>query len=177
MRLNKILEKCSSDFTRNNDKNLNIKGISTNSLEIKNNFIFGAIKGENYNGEKFINSLSKYRDLVIVISKRSNVEKEIKDKFNFIKVSNVRSFVSDIASIIYKNKINEIIAVTGTNGKTSVADYTRQIWELDKIKSSSIGTLGIIYKNQQISSNLTTPQSLDLQKALSNISKNGCKKV
>ena len=177
MKLNKILENCSLKFTRNNDKNFNIKGISTNSLEIKNNFIFGAIKGKNFNGEKFINSFSKYKDIVIIISNRSNLDEEIKEKFNIISVTNVRSFVSDIASIVYKNQIDEIIAVTGTNGKTSVADYTRQIWEQNKVKSSSIGTIGIIYNNQKINSYLTTPESLDLQKAFSRLSKNGCKKI
>ena len=120
MKLNKILENCSSKFTRNNDKNVNIEGISTNSTEMKNNYIFGAIKGKNFNGENFINSFSKYKDVVIVISKRSNVDKDIKNKFNIIIVSNVRSFISDIANIVYKNQIDEIIAVTGTNGKTSV---------------------------------------------------------
>lgn len=177
MKLNKILENCSSKFTRNNDKNVNIEGISTNSTEMKNNYIFGAIKGKNFNGENFINSFSKYKDVVIVISKRSNVDKDIKNKFNIIIVSNVRSFISDIANIVYKNQIDEIIAVTGTNGKTSVADYTRQIWEQNKLKASSIGTLGIIYNDQKINSFLTTPQSIDLQKALSKLSENGCKKV
>jgi UDP-N-acetylmuramyl tripeptide synthase len=177
MKLKKILENCSSKFIRNNDKNINIEGISTNSTEMKNNYIFGAIKGKNFNGENFINSFSKYKDVVIVISKRSNVDKDIKNKFNIIIVSNVRSFISDIAKIVYKNQIDEIIAVTGTNGKTSVADYTRQIWEQNKLKASSIGTLGIIYNDQKINSYLTTPQSIDLQKALSKLSKNGCKKV
>ena len=177
MKLKKILENCSSKFIRNNDKNINIEGISTNSTEMKNNYIFGAIKGKNFNGENFINSFSKYKDVVIVISKRSNVDKDIKNKFNIIIVSNVRSFISDIAKIVYKNQIDEIIAVTGTNGKTSVADYTRQIWEQNKLKASSIGTLGIIYNDQKINSYLTTPQSIDLQKAISKLSKNGCKKV
>ena len=68
MKLNKILENCSSKFTRNNDKNVNIEGISTNSTEMKNNYIFGAIKGKNFNGENFINSFSRLLEVLIFLS-------------------------------------------------------------------------------------------------------------
>ena len=63
MKLNKILENCSSKFTRNNDKNVNIKGISTNSTEMRNNYIFGAIKGKNFNGENFMREYKKNKIL------------------------------------------------------------------------------------------------------------------
>ena len=56
----------------------------------------------------------------------------------------MRKLFSEIASIIYKNSINEKVAITGTNGKTSISDYVRQIWEKLNFQAASIGTLGII---------------------------------
>ena len=51
MKLEKFLKNCQSKFTVENFKNINLKGISTNSREIKDNFLFGAIKGKKFNGE------------------------------------------------------------------------------------------------------------------------------
>ena len=71
-----------------------------------------------------------------------------------------------------KNSIKETVAVTGTNGKTSISDYTRQLWKHLNFKSASIGTLGLIYKNKKIDeSKLTTPDTVTLHKQLKFISK------
>ena len=68
--------------------------------------------------------------------------------------------------INYKPK--NIIAVTGTNGKTSVADFFYQILKKNNIPVASIGTLGIKYKNKFIKTNLTSPDIIELHKNLEN---------
>ena len=50
------------------------KGVSTFSKKIQNNFIFGAIKGENFNGENFLKDLINLKKIVIVISDKSSIE-------------------------------------------------------------------------------------------------------
>ena len=60
-----------------------------------------------------------------------------------------------------KNQKN-IIAITGTNGKTSVADIFYQISMINKIPVASIGTFGIKYNNKIIKTNLTTPDTITL---------------
>ena len=59
MKLKEIIQKCDSDFEIINYHNQEIRGISMNSREIRNNYIFGAIRGGNYNGEEFIKDLLK----------------------------------------------------------------------------------------------------------------------
>ena len=59
MKLKEIIQKCDSDFEIINYQNQEIRGISINSREIRNNYIFGAIRGSNYNGEEFIKDLLK----------------------------------------------------------------------------------------------------------------------
>ena len=59
-------------------------------------------------------------------------------------VKDVRKSLAEVSSNFYKKKPLNIIAVTGTNGKSSVADFFYQILTLNKISVASIGTLGII---------------------------------
>ena len=93
------------------------------------------------------------------------------EKKPIIKTSNVRNFLSEIASKFYKKKPKNIIAVTGTNGKTSVSDLFYQILKKNNYPVASIGTLGIKFKNKVFKSNLTSPDTILLHKTLEKIKK------
>ncbi|MFL2679619.1 MAG: UDP-N-acetylmuramoyl-L-alanyl-D-glutamate--2,6-diaminopimelate ligase [Alphaproteobacteria bacterium] len=180
MKLDCILKKCRSKFNVENFKNIIIKGITTNSQKVRDNFVFGTLKGARFNGELFLKNIFKYSPLVIILKKNSKtkISYEIHKNIIVIKTENVKKLVLEIASIIYENSLKEIVAVTGTNGKTSVCDYTRQLWTLKNIKSASIGTLGIILKNKKIEDlDLTTPDSCEIQSILYLLSKNNCEKA
>ncbi len=64
-------------------------------------------------------------------------------KFAFIEVSNARKARTHIAANIFPGQPEKVVAVTGTNGKTSTVTFLRQIWELCGLQAASIGTLGI----------------------------------
>ena len=66
-----------------------------------------------------------------------------------VKSSNIRRLLSKVCSEFYNLKPKNIIAVTGTNGKTSVADLFYQILSLNNVPVASIGTLGIKYKKKK----------------------------
>ena len=105
-------------------KNLNIAGLALNSGEVKKRYIFFAIKGGKLNGEDFINQAVKNGAKVIICSK--NCKYRNKETL-IIKTNETKDFLSKIVSKFYKLKPKCIIAVTGTNGKTSVADFYYQI--------------------------------------------------
>ena len=108
-------------------------GISFSSLTCKRNNIFFAIKGSEEDGNEFINDAIKKGAKTII----SNREFEgIKNDILFIKSTNVRKLLSETAYSICKNKPKNLIAVTGTNGKSSIADFYLQIFKLNKKKSS-----------------------------------------
>ena len=146
-----------------NKKNILISGIATNSKDIKKNYIFFAIKGNKVNGEKFIKKAIAKGASVIVCSKKYKTNHK---NVIILKKKDVRYFLSEIASKFYNLKPKNIIAVTGTNGKTSVADIFYQILRLNNISAGSIGTLGIKYKNNVIKTNLTSPDTITLHKNL-----------
>ena len=143
--------------TPKDKKNIFITGISKNSKEIKRNFIFFAIRGNKLNGEKYIKEAIKKGASVIVCSKKC----KFKDKKTLIIYTNdVRHLLSEISSKFYNLKPKNIIAVTGTNGKTSVADMFYQILRINKIPSATIGTLGIKYNGKIIKTDLTSPDTV-----------------
>ena len=91
--------------------------------------------------------------------------KVLKKIILFINSSNVRKSLSEFAYAIYKNKPKNIIAVTGTNGKSSVADFYFQILRLNKKRVASIGTLGVKTQNyvKKVSNTTIDPISLSLE--------------
>ena len=150
-------------------KKMNVKGISFDSRRVKNKDIFFAIDGKKKSGADFIDEAISKGASVAIINKKNKIKNP---KILLIKVSNVRKSLSEASANFYKKKPKSILAVTGTNGKSSVADFFYQILSLNKIPVASIGTLGIISKNYKKKTNLTTLDSLTLNKYLEFFAKN-----
>ncbi len=156
-------------------KNINLKfkdhffsGLSFNSSKCKKNMIFFAIKGNNFDGNKFIKHAIKNGARTIV----SNAKYEgKKDDVLFIKSLNVRKLLAETSFKIYKKKPKNLIAVTGTNGKSSVVNFYLQILQLNKKKVASIGTLGIHTASKKTEVQNTTLDPLQLSKQLTKLKK------
>ncbi|MDA9635217.1 UDP-N-acetylmuramyl-tripeptide synthetase, partial [Candidatus Pelagibacter sp.] len=136
-------------------------GICFDSSKCKKDNIFFAIKGTKIDGNKFINhAIQKGAKIIISNKKFEGIKKNIL----FIKSHNERKLLSEFAYAIYKDKPKNIIAVTGTNGKSSVADFYFQILKLNKKKVASIGTLGIKTQNyiKKISHTTIDPITLSI---------------
>ena len=88
-----------------------------------------------------------------------------------------RKSLSEACSNFYKKKPSHIVGVTGTNGKTSVANFFFQLFKLNKIRAASIGTLGIESNLFKKKTNLTSPDPLLLHKSLSELKKRGINNV
>ena len=147
--------------------NPDIKGIHFNSRKILKDFIFVAIKGDNDDGHKYIDKAIKKGAIFIVIE-NTKIKKNLqKKKINFIFTQNSKLFLSKIASNFYINQPKKISAVTGTNGKTSVAFITKEIWRNCNVKSAFIGTLGLITDKYKKKLELTTENSIEIHKTLS----------
>ena len=101
MLLKKLIKNIPNKFS-----NIDIKGLSSNSKEVKRNYIFFAIKGNKTNGEKFIKDAIKKGAAVIICSKNCNFKSE---KILIIKKNNIRNYLSIISSKFYKLKPQNII--------------------------------------------------------------------
>ena len=117
----------------------NIKGLSINSKTVKENDVFFVIKGQNVDGNDFIkDALNQAAALVITDNKKNTI---IDDKV--IYVEDVQAALYEAIEIFYPKKPKNLIAVTGTNGKSSVVSYIAQTYSLLRKKAASIGTIGV----------------------------------
>jgi len=146
-----------------NHRKIHVSGICFDSRNIKKNYIFFAIKGKHTSGTKFINDAILKGASAIVTDKRKKYKKY---QIPLILADDVRKSLAEACSNFYKKKPSNIIAVTGTNGKSSVADFFYQILKLNKIPVASIGTMGILAKNYKKKTNLTSMDPLSLHENL-----------
>ena len=153
------------NFIPDIDKNY-FSRICINSSNVKKNDIFFAIKGNKYDGNKFINIALKKGAKIIISEKKKKIKKE---GIIFVKTSKIRKLLAETCYSFLKKKPKNLVAVTGTNGKSSIADFYYQILNLNSKKVASIGTLGVRYKNKKKKLNNTTLDPINLCKTLVNL--------
>ena len=120
-------------------QNHKFTGLSFSTNDVQKGFIFFCIKGNKVDGKKFISKAIKNGAKTII----SDLKFEgYKNDVLFLKSKDTRELLSKIASKIYNKKPKNLIAVTGTNGKSSIADFFFQILKLNNKRVASIGTLG-----------------------------------
>jgi murE/murF fusion protein len=164
MRLGNLLK-----FTSKNLQKIFVDGISFDSRKVKKNNIFFAIHGNQTSGNKFINeAISK--GAAVIISDKKIKEKKLRTPFLLVK--DVRKSLTEACSNFYKKKPQNIIAVTGTNGKSSVCNFFYQILSFNRIPVASLGTLGIVSPVYKKKMNLTSMDPLFLHKNLEKLAKN-----
>ena len=147
---------------------ISFSGISFNSSKVKKNDIFFAIKGNKFDGNNYIDAAIKNGAKVII------TEKKITNKNTdvvFLYSSNVRKLLANISYKISGKKPKRLIAVTGTNGKSSIADFFFQILNLNLKDVASIGTIGIRYKGKTKTLTNTTLDPIKLNSILINLKK------
>lgn len=150
--------------------NIEIRGIAYNSKLIKNKYIFVAIKGLKDDGHKYIESAINNKAAIIIYdnSADKNFIKELEDKHTyvyFIAVKNPRECLAYISAKFFDEPTKKIntIAITGTNGKTTTTYLLKSVLEANKNKTALIGTIKNMIGKTEIKTNLTTPESIDLE--------------
>ena len=140
-------------------KNHYFSGLTFNSKLCKKNSIFFAVRGTNQNGNKFINEAVKRGAKTIVYDKKfQGFKKEVL----YLRCQNVRKLLAETAYRVFSKKPKNLTAVTGTNGKSSIANFYFQILKLNKKKVASIGTLGIQTNTKNIAGSNTTLDPVQL---------------
>ena len=164
MLLGKIFKNLKKEY-----KNINFENIRFNSKDCKLNDIFFAIDGNFFKGRNYIKDAINNGARIIISN--SKFEGFNKKKILFLYSSNPRKLLSEVSSKYYKLKPKNILAVTGTNGKTSVANFYQQILSLNNKKVASIGTLGIKSKNFNLNTSNTSLDPISIHKVLQKLKK------
>jgi UDP-N-acetylmuramoyl-L-alanyl-D-glutamate--2,6-diaminopimelate ligase len=182
MNLNQILKKISRNYqvfgNLQNLEHAEFDDISIDSRKINKNTIFFGLIGQKNDGANFLPDVANLGSKLAVISQKSTFDfQNFLKKYpqNIIIIGDVFEILTDFLKIFYQPLPKNIYAITGTNGKTSTAEFTRQILNFLHKKSASIGTIGIncdeeIKHNFEVS-NLTTPDIISLYKNLAILKK------
>lgn len=146
------------------DYEIDISTPATDTNEVLQNSVFICLRGERFDGHDFVYEAAA-KGAKVIISERP-VPNEILDEFNCnnIVVSNTHTAAALIWSNYFDNPASnlKVVAVTGTNGKTSITYMLRAIFEYAGYKTGIIGTIKNYVMGNNVSSNMTTPNPKEL---------------
>ncbi len=148
------------------------RGLAADSREVKPGFLFAALAGTKTDGVRFIKDAVQ-RGAIAVLGAPDAEEAVRSAGVRFIPAPNPRLKLAEIASEFYGAQPETIAAITGTNGKTSVASFVRQIWTHQGRKAASLGTLGVDAPSGHSDLGHTTPDPVVLHAALARLKAEG----
>ena len=146
-----------------------VTGLAVDSRAVKPGDVFFALAGGKTDGARFIDSAISSGAVAIAGDHPPQGEARVP----FVVTPNPRRALALAAARFYPRQPATIAAVTGTSGKTSVAAFTRQIWQRLGHASASIGTIGLVSPKRTIYGSLTTPDPIALHRQLDEIAREG----
>jgi UDP-N-acetylmuramoyl-L-alanyl-D-glutamate--2,6-diaminopimelate ligase len=149
---------------------LAIGGLTADSRKVRPGDLFVAIPGTKADGLQYVGNAAAAGAAAIMAEQ---VPAAIPDRVAFVKVANARRALALAAARIYPRQPGTIAAITGTSGKTSVAAFTRQIWQALGHQAASIGTVGVVSPKGETYGSLTTPDPVDLHRTLEALADDG----
>src|SRR4051812_28479959 len=144
------------------------RGITADSRAVEPGFLFVALPGTKVDGGRFLDDAVR-RGAVAVLGAPELAPAAQALGIRFIADKNPRRKLALMAAAFYGAQPETVAAVTGTNGKTSVASFLRQIWTAAGKRAASLGTLGIDAPDGHIPLGHTTPDPVMLQAALAKL--------
>jgi UDP-N-acetylmuramoyl-L-alanyl-D-glutamate--2,6-diaminopimelate ligase len=134
------------------DSDSEVTGFAIDHRKVAAGSVFGAFKGAAFNGEDFIAPAVERGAVAVVARPQAKV-----DNVPHLADPEPRRLFAALAAKFYAPYPETVVAVTGTNGKTSTVEMTRQMWRMSGHRSASIGTLGVTTSDDQVKTGLTTP--------------------
>ncbi|WP_262690995.1 UDP-N-acetylmuramoyl-L-alanyl-D-glutamate--2,6-diaminopimelate ligase [Kordiimonas aestuarii] len=151
-----------------------ISGMTVDSRAVKKGDLFVALPGSKLDGRLFIADAVKAGASAVLTTEGY---RRAGDGVPFIEDINPRRRYAQLAARFCGAQPETQVAVTGTNGKTSVADFTRQLWQATGVPAASVGTLGVKSDRYEEPGGLTTPDPMMLHKALNMLAIKGVANV
>ena len=145
-----------------------VTGLAADSRLVKPGDVFFALAGSKTDGARFIDAAIAAGAVAI-----AGDYPPADQRVPFVATANPRRALALAAAKFYPRQPATIAAVTGTSGKTSVAAFTRQIWQRLGRQAASIGTIGLVSPQRTLYGSLTTPDPIALHRQLDEIAREG----
>lgn len=154
------------------DGDREITGLSADSRAIRPGFLFAALQGEKYDGRAFIGQAVD-AGAAAVLGPPDLQHDTLATDLPVITDANPRRQLARMAARFYSAQPRTIAAITGTNGKTSVAYFTQQLWNALNHPAAAMGTLGVRGPGLNGGPSLTTPDPVELHRVLASLKQQG----
>jgi UDP-N-acetylmuramoyl-L-alanyl-D-glutamate--2,6-diaminopimelate ligase len=148
---------------------ISVRGLAVDSRAVKPGDLFFALAGSKTDGSRFVDAAIASGAVAVACERAPAGEYRVP----FVVTPNARRALALAAARFYPRQPQTIAAVTGTSGKTSVAAFTRQIWQRLGHASASIGTIGLVSPKRTVYGSLTTPDPIALHRQLDEIAHDG----
>src|SRR4051812_9644629 len=150
------------------DSDSRVTGFAIDHRKIAPGTVFGAFRGTMFNGEDFIPAAVGAGAVAVVARPDARVEGA-----PHIAAEEPRRAFAQLAAKFFRPFPRTVIAVTGTNGKTSNVELTRQLWRMAGHHAASIGTLGVTTADDQVTTGLTTPDIVTFLSNMAGLAREG----
>ena len=158
-------------------KELEIAGLTADSRDVEPGYLFAALPGAKVDGRAFlVDAVARGASAILAPpgTDLGDARADANGKVvRLITDSNPRRRFALMAAKFYRNQPNTVAAVTGTNGKTSVAHFTQQLWQTLGKRSGYMGTLGAWGGSKKINGSLTTPDPVGVHRVLEDLERAG----
>ena len=154
------------------DGGATVTGFAIDHRKVAPGTVFGAFRGTQVNGEDFIQAAVAGGAVAVVARPEAVVNGAV-----HIADPEPRRAFARLAARFFVPVPETIVAVTGTNGKTSTVEMTRQLWRMAGERAASIGTLGVTTPDESVSTGLTTPDIVTFLSNLSGLAREGVTNV
>jgi UDP-N-acetylmuramoyl-L-alanyl-D-glutamate--2,6-diaminopimelate ligase len=152
---------------------IEIAGITADSRRVRPGFLFAALPGARADGRAFIAD-AVARGAAAVLAPPGTAWPDGIARLPLIEDAAPRRRLALLAARLAGPQPRHLIAVTGTNGKTSTVEFLRQIWQLGGHRAASLGTLGVIAPSPPPNTaGLTTPDPVELAETLAALARDG----
>ncbi len=145
-----------------------VTGFAIDHRKVAPGTVFGAFQGTAVNGEDFIPAAVTAGAIAVVARPEAVVEGAA-----HIADPEPRRAFARLAARFFTPVPETVVAVTGTNGKTSTVEMTRQLWRMAGLSAASIGTLGVTTPDESISTGLTTPDIVTFLSNMTGLAREG----
>jgi UDP-N-acetylmuramoyl-L-alanyl-D-glutamate--2,6-diaminopimelate ligase len=149
---------------------LDIVGVTADSRHVVPGDLFAALPGSRADGRSFIADAVE-RGAVAILAPPGTVWPAGVPRRPVIVDAEPRQCLAQIAAVLAGPQPETVVAVTGTNGKTSTVEFTRQLWASAGVKAASLGTLGLIAPGFDPGPGLTTPDPVSLAETLAGLAR------
>ena len=145
-----------------------VTGFAIDHRKVAPGTVFGAFRGTVFNGEDFVPQAVEAGAAAVVARPEATVEGA-----PHVAAEEPRRAFAELAARFFAPFPQTVIAVTGTNGKTSNVEMTRQLWRMAGHPSASIGTLGVTTAEDQVTTGLTTPDIVTFLSNMAGLAREG----